>query len=233
MEAERLAMEDCMRGVDVRREWSETEMVRSFAGGMLPGTPDGMYEDWNGNLSCVQVVRVPITPCMSFGQIEELLYQTVLVKVWKSQTWMEAMHCLPHEFIIFCWLPFQPPGGTGDKAQMFVERLRGEGWPFRFRCKLPSNPSELFPAKFAYRRAGREGGLEGCGPGKTSISEEDLSTLDPSDFLNDEEDESLPDFDLFADPVSTEADKESSSLVDQLCLSSEPGSAQEASQVME
>merc|ERR1712125_207949 len=114
----------------------------------------------------------------------------------------------PHEFIIFCWLPFEPPEGTGDKTQQLIEKLRREGWPFRLRCKLPANPSDLFPTKFAYHQAGREGGSEGLRLGRKAVTEEDLSTMDPMDFLSDEEDESLPEDwpSLFEEDELKEAD---------------------------
>ena len=53
-------MADCCLGLEIRRTWSEQELVRSFGGRMPPGTPDGMFETWDGTLTCVQVVRVPL-----------------------------------------------------------------------------------------------------------------------------------------------------------------------------
>jgi hypothetical protein len=185
LEAERLAMEDCMRGLDVRREWSETEMVSSFGGGMIPGTPDGMFEEWQGvegksRLTCVQVVRAPIHRGMDFDEIEEVLYQTVLTKIWKSQMWMKSTHIVPDEFIIFLWKPFQSVEGTGEKAQALIEKCRQTGWPFVFRCKVPAEPGSIFPLMFAWQGAGREGGMEGrFGKKRSKVSEADLSTFFP------------------------------------------------------
>jgi hypothetical protein len=209
MEAERLAMEDCMQGVDVRREWTEKQMVCSFGGNMLPGTPDGMYEDWEGRLTCVQVVRVALTPSMSPVGMEEVYYQTVLTKLVKSQQWMLATQTMPHEFIIFCWLPCASPEGTGARAQALIERVRDSGWPFCLRAKLPAEPGALFPAMFAWRSAGREGGSEGHGRGRKGISEADLSTVDPTDWIRGEQsdEEYALEWDLFGE-LSPVADDE-------------------------
>lgn len=187
VEAERLAMEDCMQGVDVRREWTETQMVMSFGGMMLPGTPDGMYEDHDGRLTCVQVVRVPLTSSMSPAEMENVYYQTVLTKLVKSQKWVLSTQTMPHEFIIFCWLPFATSEGTGDRAQALIERVRDAGWPFCLRAKVPAEPGALFPAMFAWRGAGREGGSEGHGRRRTRISESELSTVDPTEWIHGEQ----------------------------------------------
>jgi len=191
MEAERLAVDDCMQGLEVRREWTEAQMVTSFGGGMIPGTPDGMFEDWVGNLRCVQVVRAPIHPAMTAKVIEEVIYQTALVKIWKSQMWMKATQILPHEFIVFLWLPFQPPEGTGEKTQALISRCKQDGWPFCFRCKIPADPESIFPLKFAWQKAGREGAVEGVCTRRVgkNISETDLSTFDPTDFESNSGDE--------------------------------------------
>jgi len=66
-------MADCTQGVEVRRTWSEREMVRSFGGQISPGTPDGMFESWDGTLTCVQVVRVPLTTELSLEGVQETL----------------------------------------------------------------------------------------------------------------------------------------------------------------
>merc|ERR1711937_128973 len=46
LRAEELALEDVISDRDVRRTWTEAELVRSFAGQLTPGTPDGMVELW-------------------------------------------------------------------------------------------------------------------------------------------------------------------------------------------
>jgi len=195
-----------MLGVDVRRDWPERELVGSFAGGQFPGTPDGMYEDWEGRISCVQVVRVPLVAEMSAAEMEDVFYHTVLTKIWKSQVWMQRRHTLPHEFIIFCWMPRQTPEGTGERAQALVERLRHQGWPFRLRAKMPADPGALFPSRFAWRGTCREGGCEGYRPRKHAISEDDLSTMDPGTLCCEEE-EPEPQLDLFAEwPCADGAD---------------------------
>ena len=48
-------------------------MVCSFAGGEIPGTPDGMFETSDGTLHCVQVVRVPVLPTMPARIVPALL----------------------------------------------------------------------------------------------------------------------------------------------------------------
>lgn len=105
IEAERLAMEECMRGTDVRNTWSEQEMVCNFAGAMRPGTPDGMFDDHSGSLTCVQVVRVPLVANMDLDTMAHTLYQTVLTKILKSIIWLKSTQTRAHEFTIFCWLP--------------------------------------------------------------------------------------------------------------------------------
>eukprot|EP00971_Amphidinium_carterae_P259462 5148291-Amphidinium_carterae.1 len=102
--AEELAMEICMQDLAVTRTWTEQEMVCSFAGGEVPGTPDGMFETDNGDLHCVQVVRVPVLTTMTGRQMSDRLYDTVLVKIVKSQAWMQSTKIVPCSFAIFCWL---------------------------------------------------------------------------------------------------------------------------------
>lgn len=185
--AEALAMQECMSGLAVRREWTEQQMVSSFGGSMIPGTPDGMFEEWNGALTCVQVVRVPLSPSMTSEEKDDVIYDTVLAKVVKSQQWMKATRTIPHEFIIFCWCQ----GWTetaGDRTQKLIECVRQEGWPFMLKLHVPSDPGALFPLKFAYPRAGREGGqLSKSRKCKSKCSEDDLSTYDPNDFVSDDE----------------------------------------------
>merc|ERR1719265_268333 len=108
---------------------------------------------------------------------------------------MKSTCIMPHEFIIFLWLPFQTPEGTGKKAQDLIDRCSQEGWPFRLRVKLPAEPGSLFPLKFAWQRTGREGGAESRSRKHCSknISEADLSTFDMGSFGEDEQEETLPD----------------------------------------
>jgi hypothetical protein len=54
LRAEELALEDVVGDRDVRRTWTEAELVRSFAGQLTPGTPDGMVELWDASVICVQ-----------------------------------------------------------------------------------------------------------------------------------------------------------------------------------
>lgn len=176
-----------MRGVDVRRTWCERHVVCMFGKRALPGTPDGMFEDWQGSLTCVQVVRVPFVQGSGHAAHARVLYETVLSKILKSQCWMRSSHTIPQDFIIFCWIP-DTTGGLpefcAEPAETLVSRVRSEGWPFSLRLMVPSEPGELFPAKFA------------CGERPIRVSESDLSTFDPSDFCSDDE---PPDWDIFAE----------------------------------
>jgi len=165
---------------------------------MFPGTPDGMFEEWDGSLTCVQVVRVPLTPTMTREQQEATIYRTVLEKIIKSQQWMKSTRTLPHEFVIFCWCQGWPET-AGDMAQELIERVRRSGWPFVLKLMVPTDPGALFPVKFAYQRAGREGGQYSRLSGrKAKYMEEDLSTFVPDDFLSDEEEFEF-EFSLFDD----------------------------------
>lgn len=190
LRAEELAMAECMRGVDVRRTWSETQMLCVLGKNPLPGTPDGMFEDWEGSLTCVQVVRVPFISGSDPMSHSRVLYETVLTKILKSQSWMRSSQTVPRDFIIFCWIPDLEggmPESCAELAETLVARVRAEGWPFSLRLMSPSEPGELFPAKFAF-----------CSTGARScrVSESDLSTFDPSDFCSDDE---PPDWDIFAE----------------------------------
>jgi len=149
MRAEELAMEVCTLGLEVRRTWSEQEMVCSFGGSMLPGTPDGMFECWDGALTCVQVVRVPLVSEMSFREAEDSLLQTLLTKVVKSQTWLSATSVMPAEFVIFCWLPFQIDPVLVERVEENMERIRALDPRFSLRMRVPADTGALFPALFA------------------------------------------------------------------------------------
>lgn len=121
--AEQLAMDLCIQAMGgARRTWSEKDMVCSFGGALIPGTPDGMFEDFSGSLVCVQVVRVPMLPDMSQRAFADVLYETVLTKVAKSQAWMKATRTMPSNFIIFCWLP---PCAASRPNANFVSSSRG------------------------------------------------------------------------------------------------------------
>jgi hypothetical protein len=207
MRSEEFALEECMRGVEVRRTWTEKKLVVSFGGSMLPGTPDGMFEDWNGDLTCVQVVRVPITEIMDMHDVSEVLYQTVLTKVIKSQAWLIATKTRPKYFIIFCWLPRIEGGyadSCGDRTQALLERLRTNWWPFHVRAMVPDRCDDLFPAKFAFNQSLHEGhdinsdqahlALKGRRK-RMNVSEADLSTVDPIS-IEDDDDENVT-WDIF------------------------------------
>jgi hypothetical protein len=193
--AEELAIEFCKKqGGEVCREWSEGQMVWNFGGGEVPGTPDGMFEDAMGSLTCVQVVRVPLRPAMAAEEVAETLYQTVLAKVVKSQIWIKSTGIVPQDFVIFCWLP--PVGAFEEcmrpsEAMVWTEALiwnvRAGGWPFSLKVMVPDEPEALFPRCFALHN-------ERCV--KKDFWNDLSYFFDPADF---EEDDELMDWDLFAE----------------------------------
>lgn len=162
LRAEELAIEHCKQGVAVCKEWSEGQMVTNFSGGEVPGTPDGMFEDTQGLITCVQVVRVPLLPAMDADEVADTLYNTVLTKVVKSQTWIKSTAIVPYDFVIFCWLP--PVGSfkacmEPSEGMLWVEALmwnvRSGGWPFSLMVMVPDEPEALFPSHFGKRHEGR------------------------------------------------------------------------------
>mmetsp|Transcript_37787 Transcript_37787/g.117443 ORF Transcript_37787/g.117443 Transcript_37787/m.117443 type:complete len:316 (-) Transcript_37787:60-1007(-) len=184
LRSEELAIAECTRGVDVRRVWSEREMVRSFGGRMSPGTPDGMFEDWDGALTCVQVVRVPLVAGMSPECMCEALAQTILTKVVKSQQWLRVCHASPCDFVIFCWLPFSIPNAVADSAEVLMQRVRVLDLRFSLRLRVPAEAGELFPARFAYVHPSRKGSSRGS----ASLLESDVTAYTGSDEEDEEED---------------------------------------------
>lgn len=170
---------------------------------MIPGTPDGMFEEHeSGALTCVQVVRLPLNKHMVQQQVEKLIYDTILAKVVKSQRWMKATQILPSRFVIFCWLPPLAQGVypemCGDRSEGLMDRLRGEGWPFYLRLMVPTEPGDLFPAAFAFHKHGKVGCVAEPRAQKAGMSEADLSTFDPTDFESDDDDSELFEFDIWA-----------------------------------
>jgi len=184
--AEQLAMDACMQGFEVVQEMSETEMVITSCGAMLPGTPDGGFTDSHGLLRLVQVVRVPLLPGMDADEVSATLYDTVLAKIVKSQTWMRQTGILPHDFVIFCWLP--PVGAyevcieQSDEllwTEALLANVRSGGWPFSLRIQVPDDPAGVFPTLFA-RNTTRE---------KKCYFSGLCYSLDPTDFEADEDGE--------------------------------------------
>lgn len=156
--AEQLAMEQCKHGISVKKELFETDLVTTWSGSMIPGTPDGGFWDADDLLWLVQVVRVPLRPEMSCDEVVDVLFETVLTKMVKSQAWMKQTCTLPHVFIIFCWLP--PVGAyevclealQNSDALLWLEALllnvQSGGWPFRLQVEVPGDPGGIFPAGF-------------------------------------------------------------------------------------
>lgn len=176
--AEEQALQECTAGAEVRRVWSELEMVRSFGGHVIPGTPDGMFERWDGSLTCVQVVRVPIVVSMSAGEAAEVLAGTILTKVVKSQQWLRNSHVSPEEFIIFCWLPHPISEETAQHGRDLIEWVQQRDARFSLRLRLPSDTSALFPALFAHNHESAR---------KRCFAECDVSTF--AGYLDSEEEE--------------------------------------------
>uniref|UniRef100_A0A7S3RSV5 Uncharacterized protein n=1 Tax=Strombidinopsis acuminata TaxID=141414 RepID=A0A7S3RSV5_9SPIT len=180
LRAEELALQECTLGLEIRRTWQEPEMVRSFDGRHFPGTPDGMFETWDGALTCVQVVRVPLLLEYGLSSLKETLAQTVLTKVVKSQQWLSASHIVPQDFVIFCWLPFAIPEDVSEHAETLMQRVRKLDPRFSLRLRLPAKAGALFPAMFA--TSARE---------RRKILESDVSTYTGSED-GDDDDELLP-----------------------------------------
>jgi len=183
LRAEELALEDCAHGVEIRRTWSEQEMVRSFDGRHFPGTPDGMFESWDGALTCVQVVRVPLVRELSLDGMHETLAHTMLTKVVKSQQWLRASHVVPQDFVIFCWLPFSVEQEVVDRAEALMERVRDLDSRFSLRLRVPAEARALFPALFASNHEFQQQRCRG-------FSWSDVSTYTGSEE-SDEEDEEV------------------------------------------
>lgn len=180
LRSEELAMAECMQGMEIRRTWSEKEMVCAFGGQMFAGTPDGMFEAWDGALTCVQVVRVPLTQDMILKSLDATLALTVVTKVVKSQQWLRATHATPKNFVVFCWLPFTIPAVVADSADALMQRIAAQDPRFSLRLRVPAEPGALFPALFAYPGQSRKA----C----KSFSESDVSTYSGEE-QSDEEDE--------------------------------------------
>jgi hypothetical protein len=182
LRAEELALEDVISDRDVRRTWTEAELVRSFAGQLTPGTPDGMVELWDESVICIQVVRTPILQTMTVEDMKTTLAQTVVAKVVKSQAWLRHSQVMPHEFVIFAWLPFSPDGAVLAHAEALIARVRNEkDSRFTLRLRIPEDVEALFPVLF---------GTSGPARLKT-FSEDDVS---PASLLC--EDDDGDDFDL-------------------------------------
>lgn len=175
-------MQDCTQGVDIRRTWSEKEMVRAIDGRLFPGTPDGMFENWDGALTCVQVVRVPLVPELNLHGMQETLARTITTKVVKSQQWLRASHVVPHDFIIFCWLPFTISKSVAEHAELLMHHIRLLDPRFSLRLRVPAQPGALFPALFAVNY---EASLQKA----RAYSWSDIATYPGSESEIDEEDE--------------------------------------------
>lgn len=189
--AEELAMEKCMQDCHVQRRWSEQQMVVTFGGGEVAGTPDGMFEDADGSLFCVQVVRMPVLPEMIFQTMAAQIYEVVLTKLVKSMQWMKYTRIVPRDFVIFCWfLPLlrkRDLAAALQRPRALIKRVRGDGWPFSLRLAVAEQPDMLFPLKFAHEQPMRS-------RREVRFSEADLSSR--PDFEIDDDDPF--EWDLFA-----------------------------------
>lgn len=185
-------MADCTQGVEIRRIWSEREMVRSFGGQLCPGTPDGMFESWDGTLTCVQVVRVPLTAEMSLQDIQETLRITILTKVVKSQHWLKASNVAPQNFIIFCWLPFAVHSAGLDASDAVMQRVQDLDARFSLRLRVPPEVGSLFPALFACNQSVEAQRIR-------SFSWEDVTTYIGNESMSDEDDDEFCAWDMDLD----------------------------------
>ncbi|CAJ1388153.1 unnamed protein product [Effrenium voratum] len=189
-------MEACKLGFEVAAEMLETELVFSSCGSLVKGTPDGGFRDAEGLLRLVQVVRVPLLEHMDEDEAADCLYNTVLAKIVKSQVWMKETGTLPHDFVIFCWLP--PVGAyraclENTDALLWTEALlwnvRAGGWPFSLVVRVPEQPGRVFPRNFGFRNYRKE---------QHNPAAELSYFLNPTDF-EDDDDEMLFGWDVFVE----------------------------------
>eukprot|EP00933_Yihiella_yeosuensis_P082205 TRINITY_DN95997_c0_g1_i1.p1 TRINITY_DN95997_c0_g1~~TRINITY_DN95997_c0_g1_i1.p1 ORF type:complete len:307 (+),score=43.73 TRINITY_DN95997_c0_g1_i1:193-1113(+) len=188
--AEELALQECTMGVEVRRMWTEQEMVRSFGGHITPGTPDGMFESWDGDLTCVQVVRVPLTVSDDVSVMQTILVDTLLTKVVKSQSWLRLSHTTPQEFIIFCWLPYSVPATVTDHVKIVMDRVQKLDHRFSLRLHTPAEPSLIFPSLFARNYESSRSSRS------RSYTECDVATYQGSEQSDDDDEEEYFSWDI-------------------------------------
>lgn len=183
-------MEHCMKDHSFRRQWSEQEMVMNCCGGMVPGTPDGMFEDLAGCLHCVQVVRLPIRSRTDDGATSNAICETVLAKLVKSIRWMQCTRTMPNDFVVFCWLlPHLRPRPLVVgllRARSLVRHARRRGWPFSLKVAIATDTDDIFPEKFACNHT-----VFG------KFTKADLVHFDHTEFDSDDDDEVTEWFDMF------------------------------------
>jgi len=151
---EEFAMQLCMQTLDVKRQWCESDLVWYCEGQTLPGTPDGMFDYWDPESMstkriCVQIVRVPLASGMSSDEQRRTLEQTILNKIVKSQKWLLASHTLPHQFVIFCWLPYQVAAKAEQSAASLMQEVQvSKDYRFSLRLEVPERVEHVFPRAF-------------------------------------------------------------------------------------
>jgi len=100
---------------------------------------------------------------------------------------MRQTGILPHDFVIFCWLP--PVGAyevcieQSDEllwTEALLANVRSGGWPFSLRIQVPDDPGGVFPTFFAKGNTTRE---------KKCYFSGLCYSLDPTDFEADEDGE--------------------------------------------
>ncbi|CAJ1350445.1 unnamed protein product [Effrenium voratum] len=133
---------------------------------------------------------------MDEDEAADCLYNTVLAKIVKSQVWMKETGTLPHDFVIFCWLP--PVGAyraclENTDALLWTEALlwnvRAGGWPFSLVVRVPEQPGRVFPRNFGFRNYRKE---------QHNPAAELSYFLNPTDF-EDDDDEMLFGWDVFVE----------------------------------
>lgn len=222
--AEELAMHECQKGYVVERELTETEMVTTSCGSLIPGTPDGGFINSEGKLRLVQVVRVPLLPEMSADTVGDTLYETVLTKVVKSQMWMKEMCTFSYtrqrngalkacieayghelqEFIIFCWLPavgaYRECLRQSDSllwSEALIANVRSGGWPFALKMMVPAERDNLFPESFGLRNERRT---------KKNLFNDLCYFLNCTSFCEEDDEDTLMQWDLFGDELDEDVE---------------------------
>lgn len=148
---------------------------------------------------------MPLLPEMHAGIVGDVLYDTVLTKIVKSQMWMKATRTIPDEFVIFCWLP---PVGAYQAClkqseaflwtEALIENVRLGGWPFRLKVMVPLDPGSIFPTQFGLNNDKRD---------KKHHANDICYFVNANDFEEAEDEEHI-EWNLFEDSFSAVSEEE-------------------------